>query len=78
MWLDEWRPEHFDYELLLTLLGDTPMGPVEIKGGWMHWNPELIIITTPDDPVESFKATNHITGDRFFLRGINQDNIRQL
>lgn len=50
---DDYRPDWFPWSLLLKLLDRFPLR-VEIKGGFTMWKPEVIVITTPFDPVTTF------------------------
>lgn len=50
---DDFRAKHVYFPFLLQLLDRYPLS-VPIKGGFVKWTPELIFITTPGDPHETF------------------------
>jgi len=47
--LDDFRPTHCDFSLLLRLLDRYPL-QLPVKGGFTHWNPRHIYITAPFKP----------------------------
>lgn len=57
--IDDFRPESgISFQSLLRLLDRYPL-QVEPKGGYIHFNSPLIIITTPLNPQETFAAHTH-------------------
>lgn len=51
--IDDLRAKKLSFGFLLRLLDRYPM-PVPIKGGFVQWNPDVICITTPCDPENTF------------------------
>jgi len=49
--LDEYRGQ-LPYGMLLSMLDGYPNTKVQIKGGMVHWSPEVIYITSPTHPKE--------------------------
>lgn len=66
--LDDFRPGFCRFEMLLRLLDGYPV-TINVKGGYVQWMAELIIITAPIPPSEMF--VNHQTGEEW-------DNLDQL
>ena len=66
--LDDIRSSTWEFSTLLRLLDRYPM-QVPIKGGYVKWMPELIIITAPGEPRELY--SNHETKEPY-------DGIEQL
>lgn len=66
--LDDFRPGFCKFEMLLRLLDGYPV-TINVKGGYIQWMAEIIIITAPIAPNEMF--VNHQTGEEW-------DNLDQL
>lgn len=56
--IDDFRTDLCTFDFLLRLLDRYPL-QVEIKGGFVNWVPEVIIITTPYDPEETYDFMLH-------------------
>lgn len=77
--LDDVRAATWEFSNMLRIT-DRYKFQVPIKGGFVWWNPKLIIITAPDRPEDIYK--NYTTGETFdgieqLLRRIGEDRIRE-
>lgn len=66
--LDDFRPGHMRFEMLLRILDGYPV-IVNVKNGYVQWCAEEIVITAPTKPTEMY--VNRETGELW-------DNIAQL
>lgn len=75
--LDDFRINNIEFDNLLRLLDRYPY-KVEIKGGYMEFTSEIIIITTPKEPCESYYGKTNESLDQLYRRIdkiINMDEI---
>lgn len=57
--------------MLLALTGQDPVGAIPIKSTHGVYNPDIVIITTPDSVEDTFTATNHETNEKYLTYGVN-------
>lgn len=61
--IDDFRSKNVNFSFLLRVLDRYPLS-VPFKGGFLNWNPEVIIITTPCGVRETFaKRAEHVPED---------------